>query len=95
MEDYFKTATCGNIPFNSVEYNAVVERKQALQEEYDPQAQDIVWNKRNEGIVNNILKVINDNPDSDILVIFGAEHIYWLEKAFRNIENVNLVFPLL
>lgn len=94
MEEYMKAGRQSDIPFNSDEYNAVVARKQAFQSRLYPIAQEIVWDKRNTGIVNNILSVIKENPDKDILVVFGAEHIYWLKDAFSKIEDIELVFPI-
>ena len=94
LDMYMKVGSSSAIPFNSEEFNAVVEKKQALQEKFDPEAQNIVWIKRNNAIVNNILRVIRDNPNANILVVFGAEHIYWLKNALAKLENVEIVFPL-
>lgn len=94
LDMYMKVGLASAIPFNSDEFNALVEQKQALQEKFDPEAQNIVWIKRNNAIVNNILQVIRDNPNANILVVFGAEHIYWLKNALAKLENVEIVFPL-
>ena len=54
MEMSEKVGTSSRLPFNSDEFNAVVEKKQALLEKFDPEAQNIIWNKRNNAIVENI-----------------------------------------
>lgn len=94
MEAYMKTGADSPLPFNSDEFNAVVEEKQAFQERLYPTEQEIVWNNRNKNIVNNIKHVIEENPSANVLAVFGAEHIYWLKKAFSADENVEIVFPL-
>lgn len=94
MEAYMKVGTSSEMPFNSIEFNAIVERKQAFQGQFDPEAHGIIWDNRNNAIVNNVLRVIHDNPNTNILVIFGAEHIYWLKNAFEKMENIEIVFPL-
>lgn len=94
MEAYMRTGTSSPVPFNSDAFNAVVEEKQTFQRRFDPEAHDIVWVNRNNAIVDNVLRVIQENPGANILVVFGAEHIYWLKKAFAKLENVEIVFPL-
>ena len=89
-----RTGTSSPVPFNSDAFNAVVEEKQTFQRRFDPEAHDIVWVNRNNAIVDNVLRVIQENPGANILVVFGAEHIYWLKKAFAKLENVEIVFPL-
>ncbi len=75
-------------------FNDVVEEKQAFQGKLHPEEQEIVWVRRNNAIADNILQVIRENPGASVLVVFGAEHIYWLKKAFLKLENVGIVFPL-
>ena len=94
MERYIDTGKESKIPFNSPEFNALVAQKQALQEAFDPKAQEIAWNRRNTGIVNNIMQVIKDNPGANVLVVFGAEHTYWLCDAFEKEAETEVVFPL-
>ena len=94
MKAYKKAGKSSAIPFNSDDFNAIVEEKQALQRKYDQEAHDIVWVNRNNAIADNVLQVIRENPGSDVLVVFGAEHIYWLKRAFEKLENVEIVFPL-
>ena len=94
MKAYMKVGKSSAIPFNSDDFNAIVEEKQAFQRKYDPEAHDIVWVNRNNAIVDNVLRVIQENPGANVLVVFGAEHIYWLKKAFAKLENVEIVFPL-
>ncbi len=94
MEEYMKAGAASPLPFNSDEFNAAVEEKQAFQERLHPYEQEIVWNNRNNNIVKNIKRVIEENPNANVLAVFGAEHIYWLKKAFSADENIEIVFPL-
>lgn len=94
MEAYMRTGSSSPVPFNSDAFNDVVEEKQAFQGKLHPEDQEIVWVQRNNAIVDNVLRVIQENPSANVLVVFGAEHIYWLKKAFAKLENVEIVFPL-
>ncbi len=94
MGEYLKAGASSTVPFNSNEFNAIVARKQEFQGQFDPEAQEIIWTGRNGAIVNNILRVVQDHPNANILVVFGAEHVYWLKNAFEKTENIEIVFPL-
>lgn len=94
MEDFFRTGGSSEPPFNSPQFNALARRKQELQHKYDPETHEIIWNRRNRAIVENIKVVAADNPGKNILVIFGAEHIYWLAEALGGLEGVSVRFPL-
>ena len=94
MEEYMEAGRKSAVPFNSDEYNNIVKTKQDFQKKSNPDIHKIVWEKRNEAIVNNIVNVIKNNPDSKILVIFGAEHIYWLKNELSKMPGVQLIFPL-
>ena len=94
MEEYMEAGKKSIIPFNSDDYNNIVKTKQDFQKECNPEIHKIVWEKRNEAIVNNIVNVIKNNPDSNILVVFGAEHIYWLKNELSKLHDVQLIFPL-
>ena len=44
--------------------------------------------------MKNITAVVKENPGKNILVIFGAEHTYWLEEELGRLEDVTIRFPL-
>ncbi len=94
MREFWDAGGSAKIPFNSPEFNAVAKRKQALQHKYDPEAHEIIWNRRNRAIVENVKAAAAENPGKNILVIFGAEHIYWLAEALSGLEGVSVRFPL-
>ena len=39
--------------------------------------------ERNEHIVDNILEIINKNPNKKILVAIGIDHKYYIEKKLK------------
>lgn len=57
------------------------------------------WEKWNSKIVENLLKVVDQNPNKRIAVVIGAAHVYYLLDALEKHPGVNLVrldgqFPL-
>jgi len=94
MERYMTAGYSSTLPFNSDKFNDIVREKQNYQKAVSPDAHEIVWERRNRNIADNILKVIQDNPGKRILVVFGAEHTYWLKEELGKQDNVNLIFPL-
>ncbi|MBL7128742.1 MAG: hypothetical protein ISS16_07130 [Ignavibacteria bacterium] len=40
-------------------------------------------NERNNHIVNNILRIVKENPDKKILVAIGIDHKYYIEEALE------------
>ena len=94
IQEFFAAGSGSEIPFNSPEFNEVTRKKQALQYKYAPEVQEIIWNQRNREIVKNITAVVRENEGKNILVIFGAEHIYWLAEELGRLEGVTIRFPL-
>ena len=94
VKDFFGIGAGSEIPFNSHEFNALARKKQVFQYKYAPEVQEIIWNQRNREIVKNITAVVKENPGKNILVIFGAEHTYWLEEELGRLEDVTIRFPL-
>lgn len=95
MDRYMAAGYSGRLPFNSDAFNDIVREKQNYQKTASPEAHEIVWERRNSNIVENILQVIHDNPGKRILVVFGAEHTYWLKEYIKQCENAELIFPLI
>lgn len=94
MERYMAAGYASTLPFNSEEYNKVVREKQDYQEKAAPQAHRIIWDRRNQNIINNISQVVQNNPGKRILVVFGAEHSYIIKERLEKLENVKLIFPI-
>ena len=94
VQDFFAIGAKSAPPFNSAEFNALAEKKQAFQHKYAPEIHEIIWNQRNREIVENIKAVVKEYGGKNILVIFGAEHTYWLIKEFRKLKDVSIRFPL-
>lgn len=94
IQEFFAVGSGSKIPFNSPEFNEVARKKQAFQYKYAPEVQEIIWNQRNREIVKNITAAIKENQGKNILVIFGAEHIYWLLDELGSLEGVSVRFPL-
>lgn len=93
-QDFFAIGAKSAPPFNSAEFNDLVRKKQGLQYKYAPEVHEIIWNQRNRQIVENITAVVKENRGKNILVIFGAEHIYWLVEELEKLDGVSICFPL-
>lgn len=94
VQNFFAAGASAGIPFNSPELNALARKKQEFQYKYAPEVSDIIWNQRNQEIVKNLTAAVRDNPGKNILVVFGAEHIYWLVDELGKLEGVSIRFPL-
>ena len=94
MDEYMEVGKKSTVPFNSDEYNNIVRKKQDFQKMSNPQIHKTVWEERNMAILNNIIQVIRNNPHSKILIVFGAEHIYWLKDELEKLSYIHLIFPL-
>lgn len=94
MQDYIAIGANSVPPFNSAGFNALVEKKQAFQYKYAPEIHEIIWNRRNHEIVENIKAAVREHEGENILVIFGAEHTYWLAEELGKLEGVSIRFPL-
>lgn len=94
MQDFWESGLKSEIPFNSVEFNNIARHKHELQNTYSPDAHRQTWAERNRRIVENLRKVIVENPGKNILVIFGAEHSYWYIDEFGKEEALRVTFPI-
>ena len=94
MREFMETGLKSEIPFNSAEFNNIARHKHELQNIYSPETHRSTWINRNRRIVENIRKVIAQNPNKNVLVIFGAEHSYWYMDEFGKDEDLHIIFPL-
>lgn len=44
--------------------------------------------------MKNIAAAVRENEGKKILVIFGAEHTYWLAEELAKLDGVSIRFPL-
>lgn len=94
VQDFFAIGARSVPPFNSAEFNALAKKKQGFQHKYAPEVHEIIWDQRNHEIVRNIKAAVEANEGKNILVIFGAEHTYWLAEELGKLEGVSIRFPL-
>ena len=94
VEKYVEVGKNSEIPFNCNEFNNLVRNKQEIQKKANAKIHKLVWTDRNNSIMKNIMNVISVNQNKKILIIFGAEHIYWIKDSLENSLGCNLIFPL-
>lgn len=94
MDQFMQAGLESAIPFNSTAFNDIARRKHEMQGSLSPETHQSTWAERNRRIVENIRRVIAENPGKRILVIFGAEHSYWFADEFAEDKTIQLVFPL-
>lgn len=94
VEQYLTVGKNSCIPYNSHQFNALVKEKQELQNTANPQLHKIIWTDRNDNIIKNIYSTIVKNPDSNILIVFGAEHIYYIKDELEKLIGDIIIFPL-
>lgn len=92
-EEIFEKAKRDPIPFNSYQLNQLIEEKQEWLRKVNPEVQHTVWDERNEKLIVNIKKVVEENEGKRILVTIGAEHGYVFLKAFQEFRW-NVEFPI-
>lgn len=93
-ERIFENVNVGNIPFNNLKINEIVEKKQLWLEEINKDIQNLVWTVRNQIMNLRIKKVIEKNKDSKILCTFGMEHNYFIYKELKKMNDVILLYPI-
>ena len=84
----------GAIPLNSAEYDDITEEMYNWLHTINPEIQNIVWNARNAIMGARVKNAIKKNPHKRVLCIHGADHNYWYYQAFKNVESIELIYPL-
>lgn len=93
MNDYMKAAKKSIIPFNSLEFNRIVERKQDFQNTINPEIHNVYWTCRNQIMIHRIKRVLALNKGKKVLCTVGAEHTYFYCKNLKN-TGWKIVYPL-
>ncbi|MGH4123465.1 MAG: hypothetical protein ACREV6_11125 [Clostridium sp.] len=93
MSIYMEVAKKSIIPFNSFEFNDIVEKKQDFQNGINPTVHNLCWIYRNQIMIERIKRVLENNKGKRILCTVGAEHTYFY---FNNLneEGWELIYPL-
>lgn len=93
MNDYINIGRKSTIPFNSFEFNNIVENKQNFQQSINPEVHNIYWIRRNQIMVERIQRVLDENKGKNILCTVGAEHVYFY---YDNLNKLGweIKFPL-
>lgn len=56
-----------------------------------PDLEQVLWQQRNEGILAGVLDVLRENPGRRVLVVVGAEQVYWLREALATAGGLHLL----
>lgn len=94
MKEYFLVGKQSELSFNSHEFNELVEKKQEIQRDFNPEFHNITWRIRNDLMIAKVRRTIRQNPDKRILCIVGAEHNYLYLKQLSQQKNIDLNFPI-
>lgn len=93
MDTYMVAAKSSLLPFNSMEFSAIADKKQTFQGTINPTVHNICWTCRNEIMVERIKLAISENPGKRILCTVGAEHSYFYLKALT-CSGVEVIYPI-
>jgi hypothetical protein len=93
MDVYMETGQSSALPFNSLDFNNIVEKKQAFQEMINPLVHNICWTCRNQIMVERIKQTIVDNKDKRILCTIGTEHAYFYCKSLAT-TDIKVIYPI-
>lgn len=59
-----------------------------------PELEQVLWHQRNEDLAAGVLDVLRENPGRRVLVVVGAEHVYWVREALGKADGLNLLPPV-
>jgi len=93
LTDYMETARKSTIPFNSFEFNDIVEKKQDFQSSINSNVHNIYWICRNQIMVERIKKTLDNNKGKRVLCTVGSEHTYFYYKNLKDLDW-EIVYPL-
>lgn len=91
--EIFETAKKSTIPFNSFEFNELVIKKHAYQEEMEPIDNTVNWIARNYIMIARINNAAEKHGDKRILCTVGAEHVYFYHRELVK-KGYDVIFPL-
>ncbi|PWW04889.1 hypothetical protein DFQ01_106174 [Paenibacillus cellulosilyticus] len=89
-------ATCANseIPFNTVEFDAVTQQKYEWLQQINPQSHLIRWECRHLIMVQRMKNAIKQHEGKRILCIVGADHNHAIHEGLLGEEGIELIYPL-
>lgn len=90
---YMEAAKKSTIPFNSLDFNKIVEKKQDFQNNINPEIHNIYWTCRNRIMIHRIKKVLESNKGKRVLCVVGAEHTYFYCKELKK-TDWEVIYPL-
>lgn len=93
MNDFWKYGKKSEIPFNSLEFNHIAEKKHNFQEGVNSEVEDLYWICRNKIMIERIKNALSVNEGKRVLCTVGAEHNYFYCKKLEK-TNWEVVYPL-
>ncbi len=93
IDDFLKAAKKSKIPFNSLKFNRVIEKKQNFQNKINPVVHNIYWIARNQIMIERIKKILNTNYGSRVLCTTGAEHTFFYCRELKK-TDWKIIYPL-
>lgn len=93
MTVYMEVAKKSIIPFNSLEFNNIAEKKQDFQNSINPDVHNIYWICRNQIMIERIKKVLDINKGKKVLCTVGTEHTYYYCRKLKEV-NWEIIYPL-
>jgi hypothetical protein len=93
MNVYMEVAKNSIVPFNSLDFNNIVEKKQAFQNSINPEVHSLYWTCRNQLMVYRIKEVLSANKGKRVLCTVGAEHTYFYCKQLQE-ADWEIIYPL-
>ena len=93
MAEVMKIAKNSKIPFNSLEFNNIVEKKEDFLNSVNPDMHKVCWIRRNQIMVERIKNALDGNKGKRVLCTVGAEHNYYYYKNLQE-SNWEIIYPL-
>lgn len=56
-----------------------------------PEVEQVLWQQHNDDLVAGVMNVLRENPGRRVLVVVGAEHVYWVREALSRAEGLRLL----
>ncbi|MPM84655.1 hypothetical protein SDC9_131728 [bioreactor metagenome] len=93
MAMIIKSAKNSKIPFNSLEFNDLVEKKEDFMNIVNPELHKVCWVRRNKIMVERIKDALEGNEGKRVLCTVGAEHNYYYYKNLQH-SNWEIIYPI-
>lgn len=93
MLELWRRAELGPLSCNDAESQQAARACHEARWRSAPELEQVLWQQRNEDLVAGILDVLRENPGRRVLVVVGAEHVYWVREALGRAEGLNLLPP--